>query len=423
MQDQPAFTNNIFPPFFIISHFIIICQVPENTKKCYFKAVIKIGIECENIEDAKSRWGVGHLVLNLLKEYAANPEYQKKFQLYLYFKNSVPQDEFLKNPVFVKKIVKLPGINSFNIFYHILMPIGAMRDKIDAMFFPSYMLPPLYFGKSIVMLTNDVYYEYKRGTLPFKYKLAYRLFSNWAALKATKILTISQAAKKELIKFYKISADKIFVAHLGVTPKISNQQPAKPTPWSAPRPIRVGINNDFILYIGQMFPRRRVAESLLAFKKIAGDFPDLKFILVGKDKYNPPIIKNLIRQINSELKEERIICHDYIEEDSAIVSLYKNASLFLYISSSEAFGLPPVEAVSYGVPVVIKDSELNHELFDNAAFFVKNEHSANEIADIIKDGLTNIEKRNYCLQKYKDLIPKLTWRNFAENFFKECEKF
>src|SRR3989338_2951404 len=100
-----------------------------------------------------------------------------------------------------------------------MMPLRAMLDRVDMIFFPSYNLPPLYFGKSIVMLTPDVYYEYKTGTLPFKYKLAYRLFSNWAAKKATKILAISEASKKELIKLYGVTADRIFVAKLGVSPK------------------------------------------------------------------------------------------------------------------------------------------------------------------------------------------------------------
>lgn len=375
--------------------------------------MLKIGIECENIEDPKTRWGVGHLVLNLLKEYAENPEYQKKNKLYLYFKSKIPTDEFLQNPVFIKKVLKLPLTDSFNIFYHILMPFKAMRDKIDIMFFPSYMLPPLYFGKSIVMLTNDVYYEYKSGTLPIKYKLAYRLFSNWAAKNATKILTISEAAKKELVRFYEIAANRIFVAKLGISPKtaeiiLNNQQST--------------INNNYILFVGQMFPRRRVAESLLAFKKIAPDFPDLKFILIGKDKYNPPVIKNLIQKLNGKLGNGRIIYYDYISSDAEMAKIYRNAKLFVYISSSEAFGLPPVEAASYGTPIVVKDCELNHELFDDAAFFVKNEHSINEIADVFRNGLTNVEKRNYCLQKYQNLMPKLNWRNFADIFFKECEK-
>jgi len=369
--------------------------------------MIRVGVECENLEDAKSRWGVGHLVLNLLKEYAANQEYQKKFKLYLYFKSGIPSDDFLQNPIFVKKVLKLPFVNSFNIFYHILMPLRAILDKIDIMFFPSYNLPPLYFGKAIVMLTNDVHYEYTSGTLPFKYKLAYRLFSNWAAKKATKILTPSEAAKKELVRLYGIAADRIFVAKLGVSPKETMDYEL----WTM----------DYLLYIGQMFPRRRAVESLRAFKKIAPDFPNLKFILVGKDKYNPPIIAELVKKINEELGEERVIRREYIESDAEVADLYRNAKVFIYISSSEAFGLPPVEAASYGVPLVVKDCELNHELFGKAAFFVKNEHSVDEIAAVIRDGLTNAGQRAVCAEKYKTLISKFSWHNFAEIFFKECE--
>src|SRR3989344_4317089 len=161
--------------------------------------MIKIGIECENLEDSKSRWGIGQITLNLLKEYAANLEWQKKYKLYLYFKKRVPDDEVFKNPIFVKRVLGFP---SFNIFYHILMPIRAMLDGLDWMFFPSYMLPPLYVGKSVVMLTEDVFYEYKQGTLPFRYRLAYGLFTNWSALRAKKILTISKTSGKEVAKLY-----------------------------------------------------------------------------------------------------------------------------------------------------------------------------------------------------------------------------
>ena len=120
--------------------------------------MMKIGIECENLEDPKSRWGIGQVTFNLLKEYVANPEWQKKYKLYLYFKKSIPNDDLFKihNSKFKIRIL---GVNSFNVFYHILMPLRAMADRLDWMFFPAYQLPPLYLGKSIVMLAGDAYYE------------------------------------------------------------------------------------------------------------------------------------------------------------------------------------------------------------------------------------------------------------------------
>lgn len=366
--------------------------------------MFKIGVECENLEDEKSRWGIGRVVLNLLEEYLKNSDWQKKFKLYLYFKSKIPDDDILKNPILVKILLKSP-FNSFNIFYHILMPIRAMLDRVNIMFFPSYMLPPLYLGKSVVMLTNDAYYEYKHGSLPFRYKLAYRLFTNWAAKKATKILAISNASKDELTKIYGILPEKIFVAHLGV--KNQNYNPK---------------TENYILYIGQMFPRRHIKELIVAFKKIATQFPGLKLLLIGKDKYNPPIIRELIKKTNLEFGEEKIIHYDYIEGDDNIRKIQKQARLFIYVSDAEAFGLPPIESACLKVPVVIKDNDLNRELFDDAAFFIKNSRDVEELVSQIKRGLTDRKQINYCLEKYGQLTQKFTWSNFSSLFFKEAEK-
>ena len=362
--------------------------------------MIKLGIECENLEDTKSRWGVGHLVINLLEEYAKDQELQKKFKLFLYFKERIPNDDVLKNPVFVKKVL---GTRSFNIFYHILLPIRATLDRIDLMFFPAYMLPPLYLRKAMVLLTEDVFHEYKTGTLPFRYKLAYGLFTNWAAIKATKILAISETSKKHVSKLYGIKLERISVAHPGVKEPSTTETTSQ--------------YGDYILYVGQMFPRRRAVESIRAFEKLAPEFPGLNFVLVGKDKYNPPRVAGLIAEVNEKLGQERVFHFEYIENDKDLEKLYSGAKLFAYISSSEAFGLPPVEAAAHGVPVVVKDSELNHELFSDYAFFVNNEKDSENIATVFKEALTNKHKRIHFAQEYKNLISKFTWSNFAKNFF------
>lgn len=362
--------------------------------------MIKVGIECENLEDSKSRWGIGQITLNLLKEYAASPEWQKDYKFYLYFKKRVPDDEVFKSPVFVKRVLGFP---SFNIFYHILMPLRAMLDRLDWMFFPAYQLPPLYIGKSIVLLTPDVYYEYKSGDLPFRYKLAYRLFTNWAAMRADKILAISETSKKEVVKLYNINPSKIFVAHLGV-----------PVPDSKYAIQNTQLDN-YLLYVGQMFPRRHAKETIEAFRKIAPEFPNLKLILVGKDKYDPPVIRQLVDRSNRELGEQRIIYHDYIENRQEIDHLCAGAKALVYVSDREAFGLPPMEALSFGVPPVIMDNELGHELFGEYGFYSK-DGSAEEISKSIKQALVNSEKINKIRSNGPEFAKKYNWRNFADKF-------
>ncbi|HAU08005.1 MAG: hypothetical protein A2568_01830 [Candidatus Yanofskybacteria bacterium RIFOXYD1_FULL_44_17] len=368
--------------------------------------MLKIGIECENLEDAKSRWGVGHVVLNLLKEYEKNIEWHKEFKLYLYFNQFIPDDEVLKNPIFVKRIVGWKSLKSFNIFYHILMPVKAMLDGVDRMFFPAYMMPPLYLGKAVVILTNDVYYEYKQGTLPFKYRLAYGMFTNWAAKFAYKIMAISGASKDEVARLYKIKPNKIFVSRLGSHRAREVAQDFK-------------SNSLYILYVGQMFARRHAKETILAFSQIAPKYPDLRLILVGRDKYPRPIIQSMVKEMNNRFGRERINYRDYVADDE-ISRLYSSAELVVYVSESEAFGLPPVEAASYGVPVVVMDNALNHELFNDAAFFAAN-GTSEKIADAIDRGLKDEQKRKYCKDRYKELIPRLSWSSFAKSFFENVK--
>lgn len=374
--------------------------------------MFKIGIECENLEDSKSRWGVGQITLNLLEEYAKNAEWQKEFKLYLYFKCKIPNDQVLANPIFEKRLLRA---RSFNFFYHILMPIRAMLDRLDYMFFPAYMLPPLYLRKSVVMLTDDVYYEYKFGNLPFRYRLAYRLFTNWAAIKAKKILAISETSKNEVAKLYGIKPERIFVSHLGVRQPITSNQKQESLD------SQKSSISSYILYVGQMFPRRHAKETILAFKEVAPGFPDLKLIMVGRDKYRPALIDKLIEETNKDLGIKKIDHYDYLENYEDIKELYAGAKAIVYVSDREAFGLPPMEALSFGIPPIVKDNELGHELFGEYAFYAKDSTPQN-IAEAIGRALTDIDKRGKIKNSGPEMVKKYSWYNFANNFFQNVKK-
>src|SRR3990167_5821310 len=174
----------------------------------------KIGIECESIEN--DTWGVARMTSKLLEEISKRPELEKEFGFYLYFKSKIPDYPFLQNPIFEKKIVKPPFIRpSFSLYYYLYLPVYLWFKQVDVMFFPNYMLPLIFSGKSVVMLTDDIYYESRNSKLPFRYRLAYRVFAGWAAGHASQIMAISETSKKELVKLFKIKPERIVVNHLG----------------------------------------------------------------------------------------------------------------------------------------------------------------------------------------------------------------
>lgn len=368
---------------------------------------MRIGIECHNLEN--QRWGIGRnlekLLSNIVQFKKTRPELIKGLEFFLYFRSFIPDDDFLKDPIFKCRVLKFIR-PSFNIFYHILIPLQYKKDKLDGIFFPGYMLPPLFKGKSLVTLTNDAYYEFKYGVLPWRYRLSYGLFSKWAAKKATKITTYSGFAKNELMKIYGIKPERISVNPLGV--EFRDELGIKS--------YESGENNSkYLLYVGQAFPRRRVLESIVGFSKIAKKYQDINFIVVGKDKYKKPVLKELVNFLNKKLGRERIIYKDYVSNEE-LIEFYKKALAMVYISSSEAFGLPPIEILQYKVPSLMKKPGPGPEIFGENAFYIENETNIDEIARIMSEVIEDKEKRSLIAKKSQEIIKKFNWPNHTEKF-------
>ena len=207
-----------------------------------------------------------------------------------------------------------------------------------------------------------------------------------------------------MVKMFKISPDKISVNYLGVDAKVIHIP--GPT-WNV---------DNYLLYAGQAFPRRRAKETIQAFTILAPKYPELKLILVGQDKYNPPILRNLVKETNQKLGGERIIYHSYIEKDEELQKLIAQAKLFIYLSSSEAFGLPPLEALATGVPPVVKENELNRELYQGNAFYVENEKDPVQIAAALENALENTNRRQEIIKNSEKVISRFTWKSHAEKF-------
>lgn len=383
--------------------------------------MLKIGIECESIEGKNPIFGVGRIIMKLLEEISRRPELKGNYKFILYFKDKVPDFDFLQNSIFEIKLTPVPFFKNrlFPIYYFLLLPIRLWFDRPNIMFWPNYMLPIIAFGKSLVLLTEDVYYETYTGKLPFQYRLAYGIFAWWAAKFADKIIAISKTSKDNLVKLYKINPNKISVNYLGVDfIKYQGQNLKK--------------QNPYLLFVGQMFPRRHVKEVILAFKKLLTEHENeltnlkmnnLNLILVGPDKYEIPTINPLISEINKQLKRVAIIHKDYVSNEK-LAQLYTKAKALIYVSDKEAFGLPPMEALSFGIPPIVMDNNLGHELFDKYAFFVNGsneEEITNNISNIFYyiiccKNPTITEKIEKIRKFGPEFVKKYNWKNFTDRF-------
>lgn len=341
--------------------------------------IVKIGIDCHNLEE--NRTGVGRYLQNILEEFSRIPNIKGKVVFYLYFKKKIPSDDFLQNnELFELRLTKLPFLKaSFLIYFFILLPYFYFADKLDLFWFPSYMVPITFRGKSILTI-HDVIYERYPQTIPFRYRIFYKLFSRFGAKTSLKILTVSEFSKKEISFFYKIPLAKIVVTPLGVDKKFD--QAIKLTKKEARLKIKNHYNIDkkYILFLGQIFKRRRPLEMIRAFYRISHRFLNYQFLIIGRNLTNPYIdIEQICDYFNKKAKRKIFLRFSYVN-DYDLVYIYRGAELFIYLSDYEGFGLPPLEAQRCGVPVVSSKISPLSDILKNGAWLIEDNGSVKEIS-------------------------------------------
>lgn len=374
--------------------------------------MIRVAIDCHKLEDADGahRAGVGRHTYKLLEELSRIEGLERTHRFHLYFKASVPADiPFLDRELFVCRVAKLPFFlpflrPSFNTFFHLALPLWALRDRIAVGFFPSFMLPALWPTRSVVVLTNDIYYEMSQGSLPLRYRIGYQLFARWAALRATAVTTQTAASRREICKYFRLREEDVEVVGLGADVEHL-------------RPTTSVQKENFIFYLGQAFPRRHLRETMLAFEQIAPQHSQLRMVAVGVDKYNPPCLDALAQEINQRLGGERIRRMEGVEE-ATLKQLYQHARLFTYISSSEAMGLPPLEALAAGTVPVVADTPTTREIFAEHALFVDNPDDPSAIAAVLERGITEEQESSRILSGREEVLHRYSWSTHAQSMLR-----
>lgn len=377
------------------------------------KRIIKIGIEGHELQKTRPA-GVARALKSMLGEIIETPTIKGKYRFIILFNGDFSPGDELINPLIEFRRLKTPLIgSSFTFFYNVLVPIAKLTNKIDIMYFPSYMVPFLCFGKKIVTVF-DVAFEAHPEWFPPVHRYSYKLLARYGAKKASAIITSAHFSKKEIVKYYKVDPNKIFVAHLAI-----NDQFRKINDASSIGEVKnkYGLKNKYILFVAQILKRRQVPETIRAFIMIVKEFPELQLLVAGRNLIYPPFnLERMAKKLNSDLGQEAIILKEYIDTDEELAALFSGAELFIYISPYEGFGLPPLEAAKCQTPSVLGDTEMSRELFKDAAFYVKNTSDINEIAQIIKTALTDLPARQKIIQGGAEIVKKFSWAELTKAF-------
>jgi glycosyltransferase involved in cell wall biosynthesis len=210
------------------------------------------------------------------------------------------------------------------------------------------------------------------------HRLAYNLTIKNVTKKAKKILTISKNTKQDLIKILNIDPEKIEVIYNGVSPIFRfMDDPAAP----AKTLKKYKIKQQFLLYAGVWRSHKNLARLIEAFSTLKKEKGlNLQLVITGKPDPYYPEVKNTVKKLNLQ---EDVIFTGLVEEEE-LLHLYNAAHIFVFPSLYEGFGLPPLEAMRCGTPVVASDISSIPEICgrENAVFF--NPYNIKDIAEKIE---------------------------------------
>lgn len=377
---------------------------------------MRIGVDARALE--RTRTGVARYLLNLLRAWAKEHQVH---EYYLYFEHDVPGDVFLGQACFTKRLpARLPLLKQNLrelVWEQTILPLAASRDRVDLLFSPAYTLPVLYGGKIAVTIHDASYEAYPEWSrLPQRWKL--RTFSGVAARRAQAVLTDSDFSRQELLKYYHLPAGKVRAIPLAADDFLMQLPKAMA---SGILNGKFGLKENYLLFVGSMFPRRHIPTLLEAFELALKDGGPASLVLAGADCLRGTFdLPHAVDTINLRLGRRAVVHFPRVGDDE-LLCLYKAATAFVFLSEYEGFGLTALEAMACGTPVISARTSSIPEVVGDAAVLVSDPADAAGVSHAISVISTSTEQRDQMMKKGLKQASAFSWRRCAKETMRVLE--
>ena len=296
--------------------------------------------------------------------------------------------------------------------------IGPLKLKkiknLDIVHDP-YDIGPLSFKmpfKKIITVHDMAYFFFPRIS-GLKIIIGHKVLFNKTLKTADKIIAISNSTKEDLITYFKVPEDKIVVIPHGVSEKfkqLDEEDISKSTQ-------KYQLNFPYILYVGSLESRKNILNLIKAFYELKMKNIEQKLVIVGKTNENKKILSRFIK--NHNLQND-IVFTGFVADDD-LPALYNAADLFVYPSIYEGFGLPPLEAMACGTPVITSNISSLPEVVGDAGIMI--DHSNVEaLAEAMRDVLADESLRNSIISKGLKRAKMFNWKKCAKETLKVYEE-
>lgn len=311
-----------------------------------------------------------------------------------------------------KVVVDVPH---YTLREQVVLPFIFSRQKLDLLHVPHFNVPVVY-SRAFVVTIHDVLWHEVKGptvtTLPAplyatKY-FGYKVVVANALYKAEKIIAPSVTVKEDLLKRFRLPDEKVVVTHEGFSVK---------KPLGEKKSIEIlekhKIKAPYLLYVGNLYPHKNVGAVVAALKLMNN--PPRLVVVCGRSVF----WKRFKKFVERENAEGFVKLVGYVS-DEELAALYKNAEAFVFPTLSEGFGLPGLEAMAYGTPVVCSDIPVLREVYGDAALYF-NPKDANEIANAVMRVYASGKLRSELVARGKEQVKRYSWLKMAEETLRVYE--
>ena len=356
--------------------------------------------------------GVEEYIINLLSNMLRLDSNIKYKLFYNGYKKVELEYDFLKLSNVTLKEFKIPNrLFDFSSQYFNYPKIDNLLGGVDIFFSPHIFSAPVSKNCKVVTTFHDLSFEnHKEFYSASKNYWHFSMNPKSQAQRSNKIIAVSESTKKDLIKIYKIEAEKIKIIYSGINQVFSIKYSV-----SSISKIKEKYNlpEKYILYLGTLEPRKNIIGLIKAFEILNAKYriPNTKYHLViaGSKGW---LYEDIFKTVQNSPVKNDIIFTGFVENKDKS-ALYDLADLFVYPSFYEGFGFPPLEAMTAGTPVITSNFSSLPEAVGNAAIMV-NPYNLDELAKAIEMILTDEKLRDVLIKRGFEQTKKFSWQNCAE---------
>ncbi|MCA1902564.1 MAG: glycosyltransferase family 4 protein [Candidatus Hydrogenedens sp.] len=292
--------------------------------------------------------------------------------------------------------------------------IGTLLKNNSILHFTNYYLPPIYHNKTVLSIYDLSFLTCPQWVSPQIINL-FKPTIFPSAQRATHIITCSEKSKKDIETLLNIPSEKISVSYPGYDDTIFHPLDKEKAQLYIEKHYQ--IKSPFILFVGTIEERKNVSGLLNIYEKVQNNIPH-RLVLIGKKGFHANEILSKIQQMKCS---DKIIYLNYINNHSELKWFYSSADMFIYPSFDEGFGIPPLEAMACGCPVIVSNQGALPEVVGHKGITIHPQDIDN-FAEAITTLLSDKNKYNNMITNSILQAKNFSWSKSAKSHYEVYKK-